>query len=243
MTKSKEQTEPFQFKQFSVVQSDCTMMVGTDGVLLGAWADTKDAAKVLDIGTGTGLIALMLAQRLPKAEVHAVEISAEATELAQQNISATSWKERMKVFNMPVQDFARMTDHKYDLIISNPPFFSGGTFSKKEDKNVARHTVRLPNGDLLNAVRRILSKSGRFAVILPYLEGLRFEEMAQQYHFYLTKKTEVLPIADKPVERLLMEFAYEEAPIVEETLVIETDVRHEYTAEYIGLTKDFYLKM
>lgn len=243
MTKSKEQTEPFQFKQFSVNQSDCTMMVGTDGVLLGAWADADGAAKVLDIGTGTGLIALMLAQRLPGAEIHAVEISKEATQLAQENIAATPWKDRMKVFNMPVQDFAKFTDHQYDLIISNPPFFSGGTFSKKEDKNIARHTVRLPNGDLLNAVRRLLSKSGRFVVILPYLEGLRFEEMARQYHFYLTKKTEVLPNEGKPVERLLMEFAYEEAPTIQETLVIETDKRHVYTAEYVDLTKDFYLKM
>jgi len=243
MTKSKEQTEPFQFKQFSVVQSDCTMMVGTDGVLLGAWADTTGATKVLDIGTGTGLIALMLAQRLPKAEIHAVEISKEATALAEKNIATSPWKKRMKVFNMPVQEFAKFTDHQYDLIISNPPFFSGGTFSKSADKTVARHTVRLPNGDLLNAVRRVLSKSGRFVVILPYLEGLRFEEMARQYHFYLTKKVEVLPNAGKPVERLLLEFAYEEAETVEETLVIETDVRHKYTEEYTALTKDFYLKM
>ena len=235
--------EPFQFKQFMVNQKDCTMKVGTDGVLLGAWADVAGAEKVLDIGTGTGLIALMMAQRLPKAEIHAVEISEEASELARENFAGTDWSERLKVFNSPVQDFAKFTDHSYDLIVSNPPFFSGGTFSSNEDKNLMRHTVRLPNGDLLNAVRRLLNKSGRFVMILPYIEGLRFEEMARQYHFYVTKKTSVFPIKGKQVERLLMEFAYEEEPLEEKTLVIETDTRHVYTEEYVALTKDFYLKM
>jgi len=243
MTKDVQEREPFHFKQFSVNQKNCTMKVGTDGVLLGAWADVSKAKKVLDIGTGTGLIALMMAQRLPEAEIHAVEISEESCELAKQNFSETKWSNRLKVFNSPIQDFAKFTDHRYDLIVSNPPFFSGGTFSSNEDKNLMRHTVRLPNGDLLNAVRRLLNKSGRFLLILPYIEGLRFEEMARQYHFYVTKKTSVLPTKDKPVERLLMEFSYEEQKLVEKTLIVETDQRHVYTEEYIALTKDFYLKM
>jgi len=205
-----QDSKPFQFKQFMVNQKDCTMKVGTDGVLLGAWADVAGAEKVLDIGTGTGLIALMMAQRLPKAEIHAVEISEEASELARENFAGTDWSERLKVFNSPVQDFAKFTDHSYDLIVSNPPF---------------------------------LNKSGRFVMILPYIEGLRFEEMARQYHFYVTKKTSVFPTKGKQVERLLMEFAYEEEPLEEKTLVIETDTRHVYTEEYVALTKDFYLKM
>lgn len=235
--------KPFQFKQFSVNQEDCTMKVGTDGVLLGAWADVSGAKKVLDIGTGTGVIALMMAQRLPEAEIHAVEISEEACAVAEQNFAESKWSDRLKSFNFPVQDFAKMTDHRYDLIVSNPPFFSGGTFSSNEDKNLMRHTVRLPNGDLLNAVRRLLNRSGRFVMILPYIEGLRFEEMARQYHFYVTKKTSVLPVEGKPVERLLLEFAYEEQALEEQSLIIETDTRHVYTEDYIALTKDFYLKM
>ncbi len=242
-TKKIETKESFQFKQFTVLQDNATMKVGTDGVLLGAWADISNTKKVLDIGTGTGVIALMMAQRLPSAEVHAVEISKEASEIAKENFANSGWSDRMKLLNLPVQDFAKITDHSYDLIVSNPPFFSGGTFSSNENKNLMRHTVRLPNGDLLHAVRRLLNKSGRFAVILPYIEGLRFEEMARQYHFYVTKKTSVLPTKEKSVERLLLEFAYEENELEEKTLVVETSKRHVYTDDYIALTKDFYLKM
>lgn len=241
--KGNVELKPFYFKEFTVQQASDTMMVGTDGVLLGAWAATNDAKKVLDIGTGTGLIALMMAQRLPDADIHAVEISEASCTLAKKNFAQSPWENRLQLFSSAIQDFAVFTDHRYDLIVSNPPFFSGGTFSSNANKNLMRHTVRLPNGDLLNAVRKLLTPEGKFALILPYLEGLRFREMAKNYHLYCHKMTEVLPTKDKSTERVLMEFGFNEATPVEDSLVVETDKRHHYTEDYVALTKAFYLKM
>ncbi|NJN33244.1 MAG: methyltransferase [Saprospiraceae bacterium] len=172
------------------------MKVGTDGVLLGAWADITDAKKILDIGSGTGVIAIMLAQRTTQAltnspenvNVHAVEIETVAFEQSQENIINSPFASRVTVFNDSIQDFAKKSTFTYDLIVSNPPFFTGGTFSNNQDKNNVRHTVKLPHGDLLGATRQLLTKTGRFCVILPLIEGLRFIEFARTSGFYCTKK-------------------------------------------------------
>lgn len=235
--------KPFVFKQFAIAQDRCTMKVGTDGVLLGAWADVKDVKTALDIGTGSGLIAIMLAQRALDAQIHAVEIDEEACAQAQENMQNAPWAERLSAFPIAIQDFIKAQDKLYDLIVSNPPFFSGGTFSQNQDRNSVRHTIKLSHGDLLSAVRTLLSESGRFCVILPFIEGLRFQEIARDYNLYCTKITEVKPKADKPVERLLLQFERHEQPLQKDSLVIQIEARNEWTQDYITLTGDFYLYM
>ncbi len=148
--------KPFYFKQFTVQQDRCAMKIGTDGVLLGAWAEVTGARQVLDIGTGSGVIALMLAQRAEKALIHAVEVDEDAYGQACENVQAAPWAGRMSVFHAAIQDYVQTSGQQYDLIVSNPPFFSGGTFSASQDRNSVRHTVKLPHGDLLQAVRKLL---------------------------------------------------------------------------------------
>ena len=238
-----KEVKPFQFKQFAVEQDQCAMKVGTDGVLLGAWTDVSNARRILDIGTGTGVIAIMLAQRTAQAIVHGVEIDERACQQASQNMSISPFAERLKCIHESIQDYSKLTEESYDLIVSNPPFFSGGTFSKNESRLNVRHTIKLPNGDLLSAARRLLTKDGKFCVILPFIEGLRFQELASRYHLYCTKITEVLPKADKSVERLLLQFEKKEKDIISDQLIIQSGGRHEYTEAYMNLTKDFYLNM
>ncbi len=220
------------------------MKVGTDGVLLGAWSDATGAANILDIGTGTGLIAIMLAQRASSATIHAVEIDEEACAQAAENINASPWADRLHAFHSSIQDFAKQINQKYDLIVSNPPFFSGGTFSHSQDKNSVRHTIKLPHGDLLMAVRSLLTPHGKFCMILPQMEGLRFREMANNYGIYCTKLVEVVPKLGKPVERLLLQFELVNQPTEKSQLVIHnSDTANDWTAEYQQLTGDYYLKL
>lgn len=236
-------SKPFHFKQFSIEQDQCTMKVGTDGVLLGAWADIVGATTVLDIGTGTGLIAMMLAQRSPELMVKAVEVDEIACQQALVNFGNTPFAERLEVINTSIQDYARSTTDTFDLIVSNPPFFSGGTFSTSQERNDVRHTVKLPHGELLQRSRALLNKTGKFCVILPFIEGLRFQELALQYGLYCTKVTEVKPKVNKNVERLLMQFERVENVLRKDELVIQHEKRNDWTEEYIELTKAFYLKM
>lgn len=243
MTIPEKKAKPFYFKQFTIQQSRCAMKVGTDGVLLGAWADTGGVSNILDIGTGSGLIAIMLAQRTAHATIHAVEVDQASAQQAKENMEAAPWSSRMQAFHTAIQDYARLSPQQYQLIVSNPPFFSGGTFSHSQDRNSVRHTVKLPHGDLLSAVRSLLSPDGRFALILPYIEGLRFQELAIDYHLCCTKITEVRPKEDKPIERLLMQFERQAKPVEKNTLVIQKEKRDEWTEEYISLAGAFYLKM
>lgn len=237
----KEQT--FKFKQFEIRQDKCSMKIGTDGVLLGAWVDVEGAEHILDIGTGSGVIGIMLGQRNTYAHIHGVEIDELSFEQTQENMAKCPWADRLSAFHTSVQDFAKARKGPYDLIVSNPPFFSGGTFSFKQDRNSVRHTVKLPHGDLLSAVRTLLSEKGRFALVLPLIEGLRFKELAERYSLYCHRITEVKPKVEKPIERLLMEFGRAPKDLKKDELIIQYEGRNEWTEEYIALTKAFYLKM
>lgn len=233
----------FRFKAFAIKQDGSTMKVGTDGVLLGAWASVEEAKTILDIGTGTGVIALMLAQRTKNAEIHGVEIDEASYLQTEENFSNSPWKERMRVFNMPIQEFAEATEQRYDLIVSNPPFFTGGTLSNNSNKQSVRHTIKLPHGDLLQSVRKLLVKKGKFCVVLPYLEGLRFKEMAQSAGLFCNKVTGVKPNMHKQVERLLLEFSYQPKEYQYTELSIAKSESSEWTEEYKKLTADFYLNI
>ncbi|RMD95878.1 MAG: methyltransferase domain-containing protein [Bacteroidetes bacterium] len=234
--------KPFRFKQFSVAQDKCPMKVGTDGVLLAAWADVTGAGSILDIGTGSGVMALILAQRAEKAEVHGVEIDPDAASQAAENMAASPWPERLRTFATSIQDFAKENRQQYDLIVSNPPFFSGGTFSDNNDRMAVRHTIKLPHGDLLSAVRKLLAPTGRFAVILPHIEGLRFRELANSYHLFCTRLTEVHTRPGKPVERLLLQFECNVNPLQKDSLCIHDGAGPDYSEDYIALTREFYLE-
>lgn len=235
--------EPFRFKEFSIDQDKCSMKIGTDGVLLGAWADVADANRILDIGTGTGVIAIMMTQRNQTAMVSGVEVDEDSGLQAHRNMKASPWKDRLKLELLPIQEFARNSTETFDLIVCNPPFFSGGTLSYNQDRNSVRHTVKLPNGDLLRATKKLLAPSGKFCLILPFIEGLRFIEMAETYKFHCTKMVEVKPKINKPIERLLLQFELAPAELQKSELVIQHEVRNDYTKDYKDLTKDFYLKM
>lgn len=229
----------FLFKQFSITQENTAMKVGTDGVLLGAWSKAIEG-KILDIGTGTGLIALMLAQRTKTALIDAIEIDKLASEDAQKNFDNSVWKERLISFNSPLQDF--QPQKEYDLIISNPPFFINATKAPEINRNNARHTDSLSFDELISSVKRLLANTGIFSLILPINEANHFIELAQLNKLFLNRKCLVKPSPTKAAKRTLMEFSFTKKEIVEEELTIETENRHEYTKEYISLTKDFYLK-
>jgi tRNA1Val (adenine37-N6)-methyltransferase len=235
----------FKFKEFEIHQEKSTMKVGTDGVLLGSWANIDAAENILDIGTGTGVIAIMFAQRNTKAKIDGVEIDESAYLQAMENMKSTQWEDRLHAFNVSIQDFTYDIDEVYDRIVSNPPFFTGGTFSYDENRNNVRHTVKLPNGDLLSSVRKLLKDGGIFSVILPEIEGLRFIELANNFKLFPIRICEVISRKGKKVERLLIEFTNKvpDEIIKEQLIIYNGSGREDYSEEYKALTSPFYLKM
>lgn len=235
----------FQFKQFSIQQDRCAMKVGTDGVLLGAWApiDHKPFS-VLDIGAGTGLIALMLAQRSQAEQIDAIEIDENAFEQCVDNFENSPWNDRLFCFHASLDDFMDdLEDEEYDLIVSNPPFYSEDFKTENESRDLARFQDALPFEDLVEAASVLLSETGVLAVIVPYKEEVRLITLAEEYHLFPLKITRVKGTPTAEIKRSLVAFSFAEThelPIDE--LVIET-TRHQYTEDYIALTKDFYLKM
>ena len=227
----------FRFKQFAVEQDDVAMKVGTDGVLLGAWANCEGAKRILDIGTGTGVIALMLAQRNSEAEIHAVEIDETASHRARSNFDMSPWGKRMSVECCAVQEFA--PTEKSDLIISNPPYFIDSLQCPDAKRTTARHAQDLTFDELDRAVCRLLADGGRFALILPTAEFDRYLSVTQ---LHLVRRCDVYPKIGAAVKRVMAEFAKLPMSFQAETITIEVGPRGEYTDEYRALTKDFYLK-
>jgi tRNA1Val (adenine37-N6)-methyltransferase len=229
----------FRFKQFAIRQERSAMKVGTDGVLLGAWVNTGEAKRILDVGTGTGLIALMMAQRC-NAIIDAVEIDEPSANQAKDNVETSRWSDRVSIYQEAFQDFASKSTQKYDLIVSNPPYFIKSLKPPEVARTVARHTDQLPYSDLLLGISKLLAKGGRFAGIFPYVEGNVFVAEASVYGLYCSKRVSVLGKTQGTVKRILLEFSQEKIPLVQEKLAIR-DIESEYSTEYINLTKDFYL--
>jgi tRNA1Val (adenine37-N6)-methyltransferase len=233
----------FKFKQFTIYQDGSAMKVGTDGVLLGAWADVVDAKRVLDIGTGTGLIAIMLAQRTTNdVVVDAVEIDPSAYQQAVDNFRDCPWSSKLTVENISFQDFCADKSEVYDIIVSNPPYFMNGLNAKGEARTQARNADSLPFEEFLSGSRKLLSPEGRLSVILPIEEGEYFERLARLEGFSLARKISVLPNPGKPAKRYLLEFSMQDAIAEYAELTVENGQRHVYSPEYIELTKEFYLK-
>ncbi len=216
------------------------MKVGTDAVLLGAWVNTADAKKILDIGTGTGIIALMLAQK-SNAIVHAIDMDKNAFIQASENAGNCKWKERITVHHASLQQYINLCHHKYDLIVSNPPYFVGSSKAFEESRTNARHTDQLSFDDLVEGVLNLLAPEGTFYVILPVKESQVFIEMSEKQKLFLTKCTRVITRPDKPEKRLLMKFELDQKKTEEDFIIIEQDERHCYSDEYKELTKDYYL--
>jgi tRNA1Val (adenine37-N6)-methyltransferase len=234
----------FRFKQFTIQQDRCAMKVGTDGVLLGAWTPVNhNPYSILDIGTGTGLIALMLAQRSYAEQIDALEIDENAYEQATDNFENSPWNDRLFCFHAGLDEFVEEPEDKYDLIVSNPPFYTENYKTDNEQRDLARFAAALPFEELIEAAALLLSENGIFAVIIPYKEEANFLALAKENQLFPIKITRVKGTPITEIKRSLMAFVRNEIinfPIDE--LIIETD-RHQYTPEYIELTKAFYLKM
>lgn len=240
----------FKFKQFTIHQDRTAMKVGTDGVLLGAWAPiTSTATKVLDIGTGTGLIALMLAQRLLKCnaysnfEIDAIDIDQLSIEQATENIKNSPFASRIKTHFKPLQEYS--PSEKYDAIVCNPPYFVASLKCPDASRTQARHTDSLSFDELLQHSSRLIKEDGSLSVILPINEGNTLINLAPQYGFRLKEKVEVHPTPTSEPKRLLIHLIKSNNQSIENiksSLTIEIS-RHQYTPEYIALTREFYLKM
>ncbi|MFB2839386.1 tRNA1(Val) (adenine(37)-N6)-methyltransferase [Floridanema evergladense] len=230
----------FRFKRFTVFHDRCAMKVGTDGVLLGAWANITNTQQILDIGTGTGLIALMLAQR-SSAQIDAVEIDLDACNQARENIQNSPWSNRIQVYHNSIQNYTINCPKRYDLLISNPPFFINASKAAIEARSLARHTDFLNQLEILQTAEKLLCEHGRLAIIYPTEQAEIFQEKAEKLGFYCQCKLHVKSTLESPIKRILLEFGKSQLECQESAIVIET-ARHTYSAEFVNLIKDFYLK-
>lgn len=231
----------FQFKQFLVKQDKCGMKVCTDACILGAFAALKKGKKILDIGTGTGLLALMIAQKITKAEIEAVEIDHSAYLQAKENIQASPFASQIRIYNDSIQYFVKQhASKKYDLIVSNPPFFENHLASSKSQKHIALHNNLLSNEDLLLSVKILLAEKGEFMVLLPEYQSQILAAKALDFGLYLNQKLIIFNQPDKPVFRIIQTFSKEEKAIEETSLLIKNE-QNEYTSEFESLLKDYYL--
>ena len=243
----------FQFKKFNINQDRCAMKVGTDGVLLGAWCPIdNNPFSILDIGAGTGILSLILAQRSNAEhpslqgelaqQIDAIEIDEDAYEQCVENFESSPWGDRLFCFHAGLDEFMEEPEDEYDLIISNPPFYTEDYKTENEQRDLARFSDALPFKDLVEAVNLLLSENGIFVVIIPFKEEEKFIALAKDFELHPFKITRVKGTPTTEIKRSLLAFSKTQKQTLIDELIIET-ARHQYTEEYIDLTKDFYLKM
>ncbi len=235
--------KPFVFKQFSINQDKCAMKVGTDAVLLGAWAKVnKNTDSILDIGAGTGVIALMLAQRSSAETIDALEIDDDAYEQCVENFENSSWNDRLFCYHASLNEFVDEIDNTYNFIVSNPPFYSEDYKSKDQQRDLARFEDAMPFEHLIKSVSKLLSNKGKFVVIIPNKEEDSFIKLASKLSLFANNILRVKGTPNTDIKRSLIEFSFKQNPVEINELIIETE-RHRYTQDYISLTKVFYLKL
>jgi len=218
------------------------MKVGTDGVLLGAWASVPPPnSRVLDIGTGTGLIALMIAQRTGESKVEGLEIDPSSVRQARENFQQSPWKDSLSCIQASFQEFSSRNKGLYDLIICNPPFFSASTPAPSHEKNLARHDGSLSLEDLFSGSVALMKKTGMLSLILPFQKETRVLELVREHQLFCHRRTRVRPSPGKAIHRILLEFSFLPRKCLENELTIETGERHHYSEAYLVLTQDFYL--
>ncbi|MDL2215199.1 methyltransferase [Dysgonomonas sp. OttesenSCG-928-M03] len=233
----------FKFKKFTVYHDKCAMKVGTDGVLLGIWTELSDCNTILDIGTGSGLIALILAQRSEgrNTSIDAIDIDRSAILQAMENVEHSPFENIFCVHNS-IQEYAPRCNKKYDLIVSNPPYFSSSLLSPDEQRTLARHSTALDISDFIFASRSLLSERGRISLIFPYTEKNTLIDIAQNAGLSASRITTVYPTPASLPKRVLIEFTLADQELKETQLIIEKE-RHVYSPEFTELAKDFYLKL
>ncbi len=236
---SRKKTSEFYFKRFSVQHDRSTMKVGTDAVLLGAWVDVTNSKQILEVGTGSGVIALMVAQRSSNdTTIDAIEIDTESANQAKENADKSPWPKKINIQQSSFQNWN--PKKRYDLIISNPPFFSKSLLPPDSIRSRARHSVALTPQELLKHSKELLSINGRLAIILPFNEGNQFIEEASKFGFYRNKQTEFFTRKGKPQERWLLEFSFQEKPASFSSITLY-DKQNNISKEYKQLTSEFYL--
>lgn len=243
-------SKPFQFKLFTVQQDRCAMKIGTDGVLLGAWTSIdNNPFSVLDIGTGTGVIALQLAQRSNAKNIEALEIDEDAYEQCVENFENSPWGDRLFCYHAALDEFTEEfsddeaeIDDKFDLIVSNPPFYSEDYKTQNEARDIARFSEAMPFEHLIDSASKLLAKKGTFATIIPRKEEGNFIQLASEKGLFPLRICRVCGNETSEEVRSLLEFSFSETTPIQEKLVIEIS-RHQYTEAYKKLVQDFYLKM
>jgi tRNA1Val (adenine37-N6)-methyltransferase len=233
--------QSFAFKKFSVSQDKSAHKVGTDAVLIGAWAQVEKAKSILDIGTGTGVIALMMAQK-SAAKIDAIDIEQSSFEQAIENVANSPWADRVKVHRASLQDFIKQAPGRYDIIISNPPYFVDSFKAPDEERNHARHNDMLPFQDLIEGAKQLLLPDGKLYIILPTREAQDFKARAEKKGLHLVKRLRIkTKLVNDTEKRHLMQFSFISSPLNDQTLSIEKEGHHDYTDAYKLLTGDFYL--
>jgi tRNA1Val (adenine37-N6)-methyltransferase len=235
--------QPFKLKQFSVTQDKCAMKIGTDAILLGAWAPIDHRPiSVLDIGAGTGILGLMLAQRSAAELIDAIEIEENAYEQCVENFENSIWSDRLFCYHASLEEFTEEIDEQYDLIISNPPFYFEDYKTENPSRDLARFADALPFEHLIIAVSKLLSEAGEFSVVIPFKEEEKLIALASKANLFPRRVLHVKGNPTTEIKRSLITFSFHKSDTKISELIIETS-RHQYTEDYIKLTKDFYLKM
>lgn len=230
---------PFHFKHFSLFHHRSTMKVGTDAILLGRWVEVKPTDVVLDIGTGCGLLPLMLSQK-GVAQVDAVDIDKASIEEATVNFEASQWREHLRAYHSDIVDY--QTEERYDLVVSNPPFFNRFSKCDSERKSRARHNdAGLSYATICREVSRLMKPEGRLALVLPLDVSSDFLETAEQFGLYLHKRMTIIPIAGKEPNRVNLELGFVKSENLQEETFVIRDTDNRFTPQYNAFLKDFYL--